>query len=42
VNPSRKTVVDQRTPAELLEVIEGKGGEIAEALAVLRGISSRE
>jgi type I restriction enzyme M protein len=37
VNPHKKSVVDTRTPEELLDLIEAKGREIAEALAVLRG-----
>lgn len=36
VNPNKKPVVDTRTPEELLDVIETKGREIAEALAALR------
>ena len=36
VNPNKKPVVDTRTPEELLDVIEAKGREIAEALAALR------
>ncbi len=36
VNPHRKPVVDERTPEELMAVIEAKGREIAEALALLR------
>lgn len=36
VNPHRKQETDERTPEELLEIIEQKGREIAEALAVLR------
>ncbi len=36
VNPHRKPVVDTRTPEELLDIIEAKGREIAEAIAVLR------
>jgi len=36
VNPSKKPVVDTRTPEELLGIIEAKGKEIAEALATLR------
>ncbi|MBN2124969.1 MAG: hypothetical protein JW821_11790 [Deltaproteobacteria bacterium] len=36
VNPNRKPVVDTRTPEELLDIIEAKGKEIAEALAALR------
>ena len=37
VNPNKKPKVDMRTPEELLDIIEAKGKEIAEALAVLRG-----
>ncbi len=41
VNPNKKPVVDTRTPEELLDLIEAKGREIAEALAVLRtGVAS--
>jgi len=36
VNPNKKPVVDTRTPEELLDLIEAKGREVAEALAVLR------
>lgn len=36
VNPHKKPVVDTRTPEELLDIIEAKGLEIAEALASLR------
>jgi type I restriction enzyme M protein len=36
VNPHKKPVVDTRTPEELMDIIEAKGQEIAEALAVLR------
>ena len=36
VNPHRKADVDTRTPRELLDLIEAKGREVAEALAVLR------
>jgi len=35
VNPNKKPVIDTRTPEELLDIIEAKGREIAEALAVL-------
>jgi len=38
VNPNRKSVVDTRTPAELLDMIEQKGREIDEALRLLRGL----
>jgi type I restriction enzyme M protein len=36
VNPHRKSVLDTRTPEELLDLIEAKGREIAEAIAQLR------
>jgi type I restriction enzyme M protein len=36
VNPNKKPVVDDRTPEELLDIIEAKGREISEALAKLR------
>lgn len=36
VNPNRKPVIDTRTPEELLDIIEAKGQEIADALAMLR------
>ena len=36
VNPHAKSNEDTRTPEELLDVIESKGKEVAEALAVLR------
>jgi type I restriction enzyme M protein len=36
VNPNRKPATDTRTPEELLALIEAKGREIAEALALLR------
>jgi len=36
VNPHRKAVIDTRTPEELLDIIEAKGKEIAEAVALLR------
>ena len=38
VNPNAKNNEDTRTPDELLDIIEAKGREIAEALAVLRGV----
>lgn len=37
VNPNRVVEVDTRTPAELMELIEAKGREVADALASLRG-----
>ncbi len=39
VNPNVKNVEDTRTPDELLDFIELKGRDVAEALAMLRGIS---
>jgi type I restriction enzyme M protein len=36
VNPNAKNNEDKRTPDELLDIIEAKGREVAEALAVLR------
>ncbi len=36
VNPHRKNEGDTRTPEELLDLIDAKGREVAEALAVLR------
>lgn len=36
VNPHAKNHEDTRTPEELLDIIEGKGREVMEALAVLR------
>ncbi len=36
VNPNRKPDVDERTVAQLLDIIEAKGREVSEALAVLR------
>ncbi|MCH7685353.1 MAG: N-6 DNA methylase [Planctomycetes bacterium] len=38
VNPNKKAEEDTRTPAELLDVIEEKGVEVAEALAMLRSL----
>lgn len=41
VNPNRKANVDTRTPDELLDLIEAKGREIADALALLRSMEAR-
>ena len=41
VNPHRKSDDDTRTPEELLDIIETKGREVAEAVAALRN-SSRD
>ncbi|MDP6647508.1 MAG: DEAD/DEAH box helicase family protein [Dehalococcoidales bacterium] len=38
VNPNRKEEVDTRTTEELLDIIEQKGSEIQEALAMLRSL----
>jgi type I restriction enzyme M protein len=38
VNPNAKVDEDQRTPDELLDLIEAKGREVAEALKKLRGM----
>jgi hypothetical protein len=40
VNPNRKADVDRRTPTELLDLVEAKGVEIAEALRTLRKLTS--
>jgi hypothetical protein len=37
VNPNVRAAIDARTPEELLDLIEAKGREAAEALAALRG-----
>jgi type I restriction enzyme M protein len=36
VNPRKRPVVDTRTPEELMDIIEAKGKEVADALASLR------
>lgn len=36
VNPHKKAEVDERTPEDLMDIIEAKGREIVEALASLR------
>jgi type I restriction enzyme M protein len=41
VNPDAKSAADTRTPAELLDLIEAKGREVAEALALLRSLTER-
>lgn len=38
VNPNKKAEVDDRTPAELLDLIELRGREVTEALATLRAM----
>lgn len=41
VNPNKKVVVDNRTPGELLDLIEAKGREVAAAVKQLRGMRGR-
>jgi len=41
VNPNAKNDEDKRTPEELLDLIEAKGKEVAEALATLRAGSPK-
>lgn len=36
LNLNREGIVDERTPEEILDTIEAKGREVAEALAALR------
>ena len=38
VNPNKQADEDTRTPAELLDIIEQKGREVAEAVAALRAM----
>ena len=42
VNPFAKKDEDLRTPEELLDIIEAKGREVAEAVAALRALSRRD
>ena len=42
VNPHAKRDEDLRTPEELLDIIEAKGREVAEAVAALRALSKLE
>jgi type I restriction enzyme M protein len=39
VNPNRKAAVDLRTPTELLDLIEAKGREVADAIVALRNLT---
>ena len=41
VNPHAKSNEDTRTPEELLDIIEAKGKEVAEAVAALRSQTAR-
>jgi type I restriction enzyme M protein len=42
VNPHAKRDEDIRTPEELLDFIEAKGKEVAEALAALRALTGKK
>jgi type I restriction enzyme M protein len=42
VNPHAKRDEDTRTPEELLDIIEAKGREVAEALAALRALTGQK
>jgi len=39
VNPNKKADTDDRTPEDLLDIIETKGREIAEALSLQKNVS---
>ena len=41
VNPHARSQEDRRTPEELLDIIEAKGREVAEAVAALRALRSQ-
>jgi type I restriction enzyme M protein len=41
VNPTARADGDRRTPEELLDLIESQGREVAEALAMLRGLGGK-
>ena len=41
VNPNAPDTTDKRTPEELLQIIEDKGKEVAEAIATLRQLTSK-
>jgi type I restriction enzyme M protein len=41
VNPHAKSVEDTRTPEELLDIIEGRGREVALAIAELRALTAK-
>jgi hypothetical protein len=38
INPKKQADEDTRTPAELLDIIEQKGREVAEAVAALHAL----
>ncbi len=42
INPHAKSMEDTRTPEELLDLIEAKGREVAEALTALRATNSKK
>jgi type I restriction enzyme M protein len=42
VNPHARRDEDTRTPEELLDIIEAKGKEVAEALAALREMTAKK
>lgn len=42
MNPNARTNEDRRTPEELLDLIEAKGREVAEAMATLRALLDSE
>jgi type I restriction enzyme M protein len=42
VNPNARRDEDTRTPEELLDIIEAKGREVAEALAALRALTGKK
>jgi type I restriction enzyme M protein len=42
VNPNAKRDEDTRTPEELLDIIEAKGREVADALAALRAMTGEK
>jgi type I restriction enzyme M protein len=41
VNPNAKRDEDTRTPEDLLDIIEAKGREVADALAALRAMTGK-
>jgi hypothetical protein len=38
-DPHRKSEVDRRTPSDLLDLVEAKGQEIADAIKALRAMT---
>ena len=41
MNPNARSQEDRRTPEELLDLIEAKGREVADAVAALRALRTR-